>query len=75
MLKPNPLAPFLIKIGGFRDRPNDDESREGDPSRELVLDPPGEFTGWITRSSEKMNPKCNARKAPLVSRKQPDSIY
>lgn len=55
MVKPNPLAPFLTISGGLRLLANGEISREGDPSLELVLDPPGEVTGGIIKSSENQN--------------------
>lgn len=38
-VNPYPLAPFLITIGGLRFLANGDISLDGEPSRELVLDP------------------------------------
>lgn len=54
-LKPKPLAPFLRMIGGFRLRVKGDVSLLGDPSLELVLDPPGDVAFGVVNSSKIQN--------------------
>ena len=51
-VNPNPLAPFFIKIGGFKFLARGETSLEGEPSRELVLEL-GDSIGWEWNSSEK----------------------
>ena len=50
-VKPNPLAPFLITIGGFKFLARGDISLDGEPSRELVLEF-GDSIGCDPNSSE-----------------------
>lgn len=52
-LKPNPRAPFLSMMGGFRLRVSGELSRLGEPSLELVLEPPGEAAFGVLNSSVK----------------------
>ena len=44
-VKPYPCGLFVMKMGGFRLPVSGEKSRDGEASRELVLDPPGELMG------------------------------
>jgi hypothetical protein len=50
-VNPKPLGPFLMMMGGLRDLARGDTSLDGEPSRELVLDPPGDNIGFAINSS------------------------
>lgn len=54
-VNPYPRGLFCIKIGGLRFPVRGEKSREGEASRELVLDPPGEVTGGGAISDGKDN--------------------
>ena len=43
----------MIKMGGLRLPVSGEKSRDGEASRELVLDPPGELTGGGAMSADK----------------------
>lgn len=55
-VKPKPLAPLFMMMGGFRLVTRGESSRHGDVSRELaVLDPPGEGIDCGESSAAEIN--------------------
>lgn len=57
-VKPKPLAPLFIMIGGFKLVTRGESSRHGEVSLELaVLDPPGDGIDW-GESSAAMKKGC-----------------